>query len=100
MLKLQQVKKYYAGQKAVDDVSFDVRQGSIFGLLGPNGAGKSSILRMITGITQPDSGEIYIENQKKYKILFEYINHVPKLIMADANLTDQTISSFCVIELN
>jgi ABC-2 type transport system ATP-binding protein len=64
MLKLQQVKKYYAGQKAVDDVSFDVRQGSIFGLLGPNGAGKSSILRMITGITQPDSGEIYIENQK------------------------------------
>ncbi len=58
ILELQHLKKYYATQKAVDDISFSIRQGSIFGLLGPNGAGKTTLLRMITGIFYPDSGEI------------------------------------------
>ena len=39
LLSLQNLKKYYATQKAVDDISFDIERGSIFGLLGPNGAG-------------------------------------------------------------
>lgn len=63
MLQLTNLKKYYASQKAVDDVSFHVPKGSIFGLLGPNGAGKSSILRMITGITMPDEGSILFDNK-------------------------------------
>ncbi|HNB81820.1 MAG TPA: ATP-binding cassette domain-containing protein [Chitinophagaceae bacterium] len=58
MLEIQHLKKYFATQKAVDDVSFSIQEGSIFGLLGPNGAGKSSLLRMITGITLPDEGTI------------------------------------------
>jgi ABC-2 type transport system ATP-binding protein len=58
ILQLQNLKKYYATQKAVDDISFSIGQGSIFGLLGPNGAGKTTLLRMITGIFYPDSGEI------------------------------------------
>jgi ABC-2 type transport system ATP-binding protein len=53
LLELQNLKKYYATQKAVDDISFSLEQGSIFGLLGPNGAGKTTLLRMITGIFYP-----------------------------------------------
>ena len=63
MLELKHLKKYYATQKAVDDISLTIKEGSIFGLLGPNGAGKSSLLRMVTGITMPDEGEIYFGNE-------------------------------------
>ena len=65
LLELQHIKKYFATQKAVDDISFDIKEGSIFGLLGPNGAGKTTLLRMITGIFYPDSGNI-IFNGKKF----------------------------------
>ncbi len=64
ILELQNLKKYYATQKAVDDISFSIPEGSIFGLLGPNGAGKTTLLRMITGIFYPDSGEIYFDGKK------------------------------------
>ncbi len=64
LLQLQNLKKYYATQKAVDDISFSIEQGSIFGLLGPNGAGKTTLLRMITGIFYPDEGEIIFNNRK------------------------------------
>ena len=65
LLELQHLKKYFATQKAVDDISFTINEGSIFGLLGPNGAGKTTLLRMITGIFYPDSGEV-IFNGKKF----------------------------------
>ena len=65
LLQLQNLRKYFAAQKAVDDISFNIEEGSIFGLLGPNGAGKTTLLRMITGIFYPDSGEI-IFNGKKF----------------------------------
>jgi ABC-2 type transport system ATP-binding protein len=58
LLELRNLKKYYATQKAVDDISFSIKEGDIFGLLGPNGAGKTTVLRMITGIFYPDEGEI------------------------------------------
>lgn len=57
-LELQNLKKYYAAHKAVDDISFSISQGDIFGLLGPNGAGKTTLIRMITGIIFPDNGSI------------------------------------------
>jgi len=62
-LQLHNLKKYYATQKAVDDISFDIKQGDIFGLLGPNGAGKTTLLRMITGIFYPDSGSITFDGR-------------------------------------
>jgi ABC-2 type transport system ATP-binding protein len=64
ILEVEQVKKYYATQKAVDDVSFSVSKGSIFGLLGPNGAGKTTLIRMITGIFFPDAGTIQLNGKK------------------------------------
>src|SRR4051812_23925084 len=63
LLELKNIKKYYATQKAVDDVGFSIAPGSIFGLLGPNGAGKTTLLRMITGIFYPDEGEIIFSNR-------------------------------------
>lgn len=63
LLELRNLKKYYATQKAVDDISFTIEQGSIFGLLGPNGAGKTTLLRMITGIFFPDDGTITFDGQ-------------------------------------
>jgi len=65
ILDLRNLKKYFATQKAVDDISFTVERGGIFGLLGPNGAGKTTLIRMITGIFYPDKGQI-IFNGKKF----------------------------------
>jgi ABC-2 type transport system ATP-binding protein len=48
----------------VDDISFQVEKGTIFGLLGPNGAGKTTLIRMITGIFYPDEGSILLNNKK------------------------------------
>ncbi|MHB1921568.1 MAG: ABC transporter ATP-binding protein [Chitinophagaceae bacterium] len=63
LLEIKSLKKYYASHKAVDDISFDIPKGAIFGLLGPNGAGKTTLLRMVTGILYPDSGEIYLDGK-------------------------------------
>jgi ABC-2 type transport system ATP-binding protein len=63
VLELRNLKKHYATQKAVDDISFSVEPGSIFGLLGPNGAGKTTLLRMITGILYPDEGQVLFEGK-------------------------------------
>lgn len=74
LLELKHLKKYYATQKAVDDISFSIEQGSIFGLLGPNGAGKTTLLRMITGIFYPDDGDIIFDGEK-----FNPVNDVQKI---------------------
>lgn len=63
ILEVQNLKKYFATQKAVDDISLQIGQGSIFGLLGPNGAGKTTLIRMITGIFYPDSGNILFKGK-------------------------------------
>jgi ABC-2 type transport system ATP-binding protein len=63
LLEVRNLKKYFATQKAVDDISFQIKKGAIFGLLGPNGAGKTTLLRMITGIFYPDEGQIILNGQ-------------------------------------
>ncbi len=73
ILEIQHLKKYFASQKAVDDVSFQLEKGSIFGLLGPNGAGKTTLIRMITGIFYPDAGSILL-NGKKFDPVNDVIN--------------------------
>ncbi len=64
ILEVQNLKKTFATQKAVDNVSFHIAEGSVFGMLGPNGAGKTTLLRMITGIFYPDEGSILFERRK------------------------------------
>jgi len=74
ILSLEHIKKYYATQKAVDDISFSIEQGGIFGLLGPNGAGKTTLLRMITGIFYPDEGTITFDGKR-----FDPLNDIAKI---------------------
>ena len=71
ILEIQNLKKYFSSQKAVDDISFSIEKGSIFGLLGPNGAGKTTLIRMITGIFYPDAGNILLNGKK-----FDPVNDV------------------------
>jgi ABC-2 type transport system ATP-binding protein len=79
LLELNNLKKYYSTQKAVDDISFSVEEGSIFGLLGPNGAGKTTLLRMITGIFYPDEGQILF-NSKPFDPMkdIQFIGYMPE----------------------
>lgn len=71
ILEIEKLKKYFADQKAVDDITLSVNQGQIFGLLGPNGAGKTTLIRMITGIFYPDQGQILFDGKK-----FDPVNDV------------------------
>jgi len=64
ILKLQNVVKAYSGHLAVDDVSFEMPEGCIFGLLGPNGAGKTTLIRIITTIIRADSGVVYLSGER------------------------------------
>jgi ABC-2 type transport system ATP-binding protein len=63
ILEVKDLEKSFATQTAVDKISFQLGQGSIFGLLGPNGAGKTTLIRMVTGIFYPDSGSILFEGR-------------------------------------
>lgn len=64
MLKLEQVSKTYGNknEKAVDNISFEVRPGEIFGFVGPNGAGKTTTIKMIVSLLAPNSGKITINS--------------------------------------
>ena len=64
ILEVKSLKKSYGKVKAVDDVSFAVREGSCFGLLGPNGAGKTTTIEMMESILDPDAGEILYKDEK------------------------------------
>jgi len=58
ILEVKDLKKHYPGVKAVDGVSFTIKEGSCFGLLGPNGAGKTTTVEIMEGITRQSSGEV------------------------------------------
>jgi len=60
IIQINNFQKTYAGFVAVDDISFDVRKGDIFGLLGPNGAGKTSTLECLEGLRTPNGGSLRV----------------------------------------
>lgn len=78
LLRLENVVKEYGALKAVDHVSFKVPESSIVGLLGPNGAGKTSLIRIITGITQADSGNVLLHEKDIYKIKDPSVGYMPE----------------------
>jgi len=67
VIKVDHVTKQFGKFKAVDDVSFEVKKGEIFGLLGPNGAGKSTTIKMLTTLLQPTSGELSLNGHNVIK---------------------------------
>ncbi len=60
LVKAKNLSKYFDSFKAVDDISFEIEKGEIFGLLGPNGAGKTTTIRMLTGVLKPTEGKAFI----------------------------------------
>lgn len=78
ILELSHVVKTYQTTVAVDDVSFAMPEGSIFGLLGPNGAGKTSLIRIITSITRADQGIVLIQGEPLHGDHPEVIGYMPE----------------------
>ena len=64
-------KSYVAGKKSVDGLNLEIQDGEIFGFLGPNGAGKTTTIRMITGILNPDEGDILLDGKSITKNALE-----------------------------
>lgn len=77
-LEARNIVKQYASHKALDDVTIQVPENSIYGLLGPNGAGKTTLIRIINHITGPDSGEVYINGRLSVPSDVENIGYLPE----------------------
>lgn len=78
LLSIQHVTKTYAAHCALDDVSLEIEQGSVFGLLGPNGAGKTSLIRIVNQITAPDTGQVLMDGQKLNPSHISQIGYLPE----------------------
>lgn len=92
MLKVDHVTKYYDKFKAVDDLSFDVESGEIFGLLGVNGAGKTTTFRMIMGLLEPSKGTITLDGEK---IGYDKTDKIGFLTEERSLLTKLTVKEQC-----
>lgn len=85
MLKINKLTKHFGSNKAVDDVSFEVKSGEIFSLIGPNSSGKTTIIKTIAGLLQPTSGDIKIagfdvaKNPEEAKAEVGYIPDEPSV---------------------
>lgn len=77
-LEVQSVTKQYTGQLALNNVSIEVPEQSIFGLLGPNGAGKTTLIRIINQITQPDTGQVLMEGRPIVRDDVALIGYLPE----------------------
>jgi ABC-2 type transport system ATP-binding protein len=77
-ISVRQINKSFGDFVAVDNLSLEIREGSIFGLLGPNGAGKTTTIRMLVNITMPDSGEITLFGQGMSPKLQERVGYLPE----------------------
>jgi ABC-2 type transport system ATP-binding protein len=77
-LAIENVVKAYDGKLAVDQVSFEVNGGEVFGLLGPNGAGKSTLIRMTMDILRPDSGRILVNGRPSIDADHDRVGYLPE----------------------
>ena len=94
LIEVKHLTKRYGKHTAVDDISFTVQDGCIYGLLGPNGAGKSTTMNMITGYLAPTGGTVAIdghdvqEEPKEAKACIGYLPEIPPLY------TDMTVQEY------
>ncbi|MCX8490753.1 MAG: ABC transporter ATP-binding protein, partial [Cyclobacteriaceae bacterium] len=75
-IKIENLSKRYGPQRAVDNISFEVKAGEILGFLGPNGAGKSTTMKMITGYLSVGDGTIFIGGKKLQESGDEIKKHI------------------------
>ncbi len=77
-VEVNHVAKSYADKVAVDDLSFSVNQGEIFGLIGPNGAGKTTTIRMMMDIIKPDSGNVMVLGERLNETSKNRLGYMPE----------------------
>ena len=97
MIELKNVTKRYGSTIAVDDISFEVKDGEVVGLLGPNGAGKSTTMNMITGFIEPTSGQILVNGNdilRKPKKVKRQIGYMPEGVPLYYELTPKEFVSY------
>lgn len=97
MIEVKNVTKKYESTIAVDDISFEVKDGEIVGLLGPNGAGKSTTMNMITGYIEPTSGQIIVNGNdilKSPKKVKKQIGYMPEGVPLYYELTPKEFISY------
>ena len=96
-IEIKNLSKQYNGIKAVKNINFNIKKGSIVGLLGPNGCGKTTTIGMILGLIKPSAGEIFInaqniENENNRTKILEKVNFIspyvelPKKLTVEENL--------------
>ena len=97
MIEVKNVTKKYGNTIAVDNISFDVKDGEIVGFLGPNGAGKSTTMNMITGFIEPTEGQIIVNGNdvsKKAKKAKKQIGYMPENVPLYHELTVKEFVSY------
>lgn len=80
MIQFRSVSLSYDGQPAIQDVSFDVERGELFGLIGPDGAGKSTLMRILTTVLLPDSGQVLFDGHDvvaDYRYVRTHVGYMP-----------------------
>ena len=78
LVQIENVSKHFGDFTAVDNVSFNIEKGSIYGLLGPNGAGKTTTIRMIMNIIAPDSGTITFDGNRQNGDFADKLGYLPE----------------------
>lgn len=96
IIEVKELSKSYKDNKAVDNISFNVEQGRIYGILGPNGAGKSTTIKMLAGLLSQDSGTIVYEGDSTIEKWSKNIGLVPQNIAIYDELTAKENISFFV----
>lgn len=77
-ISIQHLSKSYGGSLAVDDLSVDIPEGTVFGLLGPNGAGKTTTFKCMLGLARPKTGQVLFGGQPLSPKMFEELAYVPE----------------------
>jgi ABC-2 type transport system ATP-binding protein len=78
VIELRNVDKFYGDRKALDQINFSVKKGEIHAFLGPNGAGKSTTIKLISGMLQPDRGEIEVFGEKLARANLQKLGILPE----------------------
>jgi simple sugar transport system ATP-binding protein len=90
LVRMEGINKFFGRVQALNDVSFRVRKGEIVGLLGDNGAGKSTLIKILSGVLRPDSGDIYIHDEKvEIRSTMDAIKYGIETIYQDSALVTQ-----------
>ena len=98
VIELKHLKKYYGFYKGIEDVSFKINKGEIYGFIGPNGSGKSTTIRTIMGLINKTSGEIFINGKKD--IDKSIIGYLPSEINLYDDMTIKQIFDFHELYFN